>query len=123
MNTTGWVAAISADYNNINNVNTILWDLPNTFNACSVESRNDISSDPNYWGNNIMWNPGANTTYRSWAIIIDNNGDVIDFVAWGWTAADIAGFNTNINGFNITLGLNGLEMGAMLLAVLLVELR
>jgi len=104
VNTTGWVAAISADYNNINNVNTILWDLPNTFNACSVESRNDISSDPNYWGNNIMWNPGANTTYRSWAIIIDNNGVVIDFVAWGWTAADIAGFNTNINGFNITLG-------------------
>jgi large repetitive protein len=104
VNTTGWVAAISADYNNINNVNTILWDLPNTFNACSVESRNDISSDPNYWGNNIMWNPGANTTYKSWAIIIDNNGNVIDFVAWGWSAADIAGFNPTINGFNITLG-------------------
>ena len=104
VNTTGWVAAISADYNNINNVNTILWDLPSTFSACSVESRNDISSDPNYWGNNIMWNPGANTTYRSWAIIIDNNGNVVDFVAWGWSAADIAGFNTTINGFNITLG-------------------
>ncbi len=104
VNTTGWVAAISADYNNINNVNPILWDLPNTFNACSVESRNDISSDPNYWGNNIMWNPGANTTYKSWAIIIDNNGNVIDFVAWGWSAADIAGFNPTINGFNITLG-------------------
>lgn len=104
VNTTGWVAAISADYNNINNVNTILWDMPNTFNACSVVSRNDISGDPNYWGNNIMWNPGANTTYRSWAIIIDNTGAVVDFVAWGWTAADIAGFNPTINGFNITLG-------------------
>jgi len=104
VNTTGWVAAISADYTNINNVNTILWDLPTTFNACSVVSKNDISGDPNYWGNNIMWNPGANTSFRSWAIIIDDVGQVVDFVAWGWTAADIAGFNPTINGFNITLG-------------------
>ena len=104
VNTAGWVAAISADYNNINNVNPILWPMANSFNACSVVSRNDIAGDPNYWGNNIMWNPGANTTFRSWAIIIDDVGNVIDFVAWGWTAADIAGFNTTINGFNITLG-------------------
>ena len=104
VNTTGWKVAVSNSYSDINSVNTILWDLPTSFNACSVVSKNDVSSDPNYWGNNIFWNPGANTTYRSWAIIIDNLGNVVDFVAWGWAAADIAGFNTTINGFNITLG-------------------
>ncbi len=104
VNTTGWVAAVSSSYTNINSVNTILWNMPNSFNACSVVSRNDISSDPNYWGNNIMWNPGANTSFRSWAIIIDDLGNVVDFAVWGWTAADIATFNPTINGFSITLG-------------------
>ncbi|MDX2359671.1 MAG: hypothetical protein QNK23_02615, partial [Crocinitomicaceae bacterium] len=104
VNTTGWVAAVSSSYADINGVNTILWNMPNSFNPCSVVSKNDVSTDPNYWGSNIMWNPGANTTYRSWAIIIDDLGNVIDFVVWGWTAADIALFNPTINGFNITLG-------------------
>ena len=104
VNTTGWVAAVSNSYGVINSVNTILWNLPNSFSPCSVVSRNDISGDPNYWGNNILWNPGANTTYKSWAIIIDDVGNVVDFVAWGWTAAELAGFNPTINGFNITLG-------------------
>ena len=101
VNTTGWVAAISADYNNINNVNTILWDLPSTFSACSVESRNDISSDPSYWGNNIMWNPGANTTYRSWAIIIDNNGnETISELKKGVSYFREKGVNHNVINFN-----------------------
>lgn len=104
VNTTGWVAAVSNSYSVINSVNPILWNFPNQFNPCSVVSRNDISGNPNYWGNNILWNPGANATYRSWAIIIDDVGNVVDFVAWGWTAADLAGFNPTINGFNITLG-------------------
>ncbi|PCI99415.1 MAG: hypothetical protein COB15_04330 [Flavobacteriales bacterium] len=104
VNTTGWVAAVSSSYTNINGVNTILWNMPSSFNACSVVSRNDISGDPNYWGNNIMWNPGANTSFRSWAIIVDNLGNVVDFAVWGWTAADIATFNPTINGFSITLG-------------------
>ncbi len=104
VNTTGWVAAISSSYVDINAVNLLPWHLPNSFDECSVVSRNDVFGDPNYWGNNIQWNPGNNATYRSWAIIIDDVGNVIDFVCWGWTAADLAGFNPTINGFNITLG-------------------
>ena len=104
VNTTGWVAAVSNSYGVLNSVNPILWNLPSSFNPCSVVSRNDVAGDPNYWGNNILWNPGVNTTYRSWAIIIDDVGNVVDFVAWGWTAVDLAGFNAVINGFNITLG-------------------
>jgi gliding motility-associated-like protein len=100
INTTGWVVAVSNSYSNINLVNSTLWYLPTTFSPCSVVTKTDIAGSSNYWGSNILWNPNSN----SWAIIIDNLGNVVDFIAWGWTGAQIAGFNTTINGFNITIG-------------------
>ena len=100
INTTGWVVAISDSYTNINVVNSTYWYLPATFAPCSVVTKVDIASAPNYFGTNIFWNAPNN----SWAIIIDNFGNVVDFICWGWTAAQIATFNPTINGFNITLG-------------------
>lgn len=100
VNTSGWVVALSDSYTNINSVNSQLWNLPSSFPACSIESKTDVNSQPNYWGNNIFWNPNNN----GWAIIIDDAGNVVDFACWGWTTAEIASFNNNINGFNITLG-------------------
>lgn len=102
VNTAGWVVALSASYTNINSANTILWNLPATFPPCSIESRSDVAggtSSP-YWGNNIFWNPSNN----GWALILDDNGNLVDFVVWGWTAVDIANFNMNINGYNVTIG-------------------
>ncbi len=100
VNTTGWVVALSNSYTNINSANTILWNLPALFPPCSIESRTDVNSQPNYWGNNIFWNPNNN----GWAIILDDMGNIVDFVSWGWTPADIANFNMNINGYNVTIG-------------------
>jgi len=100
INTTGWVAAVSGNYFNINTVNTSLWYLPNNFSSCSILSKTDIIGQPNYWGTNMLWNPNQN----GWAIIIDDVGNVVDFAAWGWTAAELAAFNPTINGFSITLG-------------------
>ena len=100
VNTTGWVVAVSDSYTNINSVNNTLWYLPSNFSPCSVVTKTDIAGSSNYWGSNIFWNPNSS----SWAIIIDNNGNVVDFIAWGWSAAQIANLNTTINGFNITIG-------------------
>ena len=100
VNTTGWVVAVSDAYNNINVVNSTLWFLPSNFAPCSVVTKTDIAGSANYWGSNILWNPNSN----SWAIIIDNFGNVVDFIAWGWSAAQIAGMNPTINGFSITIG-------------------
>jgi gliding motility-associated-like protein len=100
VNTTGWVVALSQSYSVVNSTNTILWNLPSSFAPCSILSKTDVSSQPNYWGNNILWNPGN----ASWAIVIDNFGNVVDFVAWGYTAAQLAAFSPTINGFPITLG-------------------
>lgn len=99
-NTTGWVAAVSSSYTNINGFNSTLWFLPSSFATCSILSKTDVSGQPNYWGSNIIWDPGSN----GWAIIIDNLGNVVDFVGWGWTPAQLATFNPTINGFSITLG-------------------
>lgn len=100
VNTTGWIVAVSNSYSTLNSVNSTYWQLPSSFDPCSIIWRSDVSGQTNYWGGNILWNPSDN----GWAIILDDVGNIIDFVAWGWTSVELAGFNANINGFNITLG-------------------
>lgn len=93
---TGWVVAISNNYTNINTPNTQVWSLGN-FTGSQIQFRTDNTSN-NYWGNNMFWasgNPG-------WVVIVDNTGDVVDAIFWGWSAAQIQSFNVNINGFQIT---------------------
>ncbi|WP_123776035.1 HYR-like domain-containing protein [Brumimicrobium aurantiacum] len=100
VNTAGWSLAISNSYTNINLVNTSLWSFPNSFAPCTMISVTDVLNSPNYWGNNMFWNP----SYPGWAAIIDDQGNLVDFVAWGWTLADLAGFAPTIAGNVITLG-------------------
>jgi gliding motility-associated-like protein len=100
INTAGWRVAVSNSYTNINLVNGTIWTLPASFAPCSILSKTDVTGSANYWGSNILWNPNN----AGWAIIIDNAGNVVDFVAWGWTAAQLASFNVTIAGFPITLG-------------------
>ncbi|MFK8005366.1 MAG: hypothetical protein AB8H03_03305, partial [Saprospiraceae bacterium] len=94
---TGWFVAISDSYSNINVVNPITWEL-GVMGGNGIMYRSD-NTGLNYWGNNMFWN----STASSWAILVDNNGNVADAVFWGWDAAAIASFNTTINGFNITI--------------------
>jgi len=37
-------------------------------------------------------------------MIIDDKGEIVDYVAWGWTNSEIQSFSATINGFNITVG-------------------
>ena len=95
---TGWVAVISNSYTDINSVNTLAWNL-DFFNAGEIKYKSDNAND-NYWGNNMLWNNGSD----SWAMIVDNAGNVIDFVAWGWTDAEIQTLLITVNGFTVTIG-------------------
>jgi len=103
----GWIVAISNSYTDINLVNTIVWNLSNML-AGEVQYREDLTGN-NYWGNNMFWNQ----TSPGWIIIIDDNGEVVDFVAWGWTDSEIQSFSTNINGYNITIGSEWIGDGIM----------
>ncbi|GAB5418880.1 MAG: hypothetical protein Crog4KO_01390 [Crocinitomicaceae bacterium] len=100
INTAGWTCAVSSSYTNINSVNSTTWSLPTNFAPCSIVSKTDVNGQSNYWGSNIFWNPNNN----GWAVVIDDVGNVVDFVCWGWSAADVATLNVNINGFNVTIG-------------------
>lgn len=99
VDTSGWVVAISDSYEDINVVDDQFWSLPSTMSPGEVLYRTDDAQD-NYWEGNIYWRP-ANP---GWAILIDDTGQVVDYVAWGWTAADIAGMSATINGHDVTIG-------------------
>ena len=96
---TGWFVATSNSYTAINTANTMTWNLTGTVPAGWVDYREDATGT-NYWGNNLFYNSGS----PGWVAIIDNNGNVADFMAWGWTAADIATMAPVVNGVTITPG-------------------
>ncbi len=70
--------------------------MPATFaaGAVSVISENTAVTYPN----TINWSTNGFTS--GWCMLCDNNGVVRDFVAWGYTAAQIA----SINLVNVTVG-------------------
>ncbi|MBK5212332.1 MAG: M36 family metallopeptidase [Flavobacteriaceae bacterium] len=96
-NYTGYKVAVSEQpYNNINVVNSTVKTLGN-MGANSVVVYND-DGGAGYWGSNIWWNEDG----TGWIVIIDPSGNVVDSVFWNFSAAQIAGFNVTIGGFNIT---------------------
>ena len=95
----GWGVAVSESYSDINAVNTTVWTLGSTMSPGQVFYRTDSTSD-NYWGSNILWNPGNN----GWAMIVDGVGQVVDFVAWGWTKEQIAAMSPVFQGRTISIG-------------------
>ena len=60
------------------------------------------ASANNYWGNNILWNPGSNLSFKGWIMIKDPNGNVMDAFVANWDAAAIA---------NSTIGLGTVWTG------------
>ncbi|MCF8372902.1 MAG: right-handed parallel beta-helix repeat-containing protein [Bacteroidales bacterium] len=100
---TGWVVAVSeTPYTDINTVNPNYWNL-GVIQPGQVLTKSDLASASNYWGSNLFWNPGTPPSFTGWAMIVDNLGNVVDFMSWGWTEAQIYGMNVTINGFPIDM--------------------
>ena len=101
VDTTGRLVLLNdASSGNINAVNPVAWALPDSVSAAAVLYRTDNPAD-NYWGGAINWNAEG----PGWAMILDGGGYVRDFVAWGYTAAQIASLSIAYGGFaNITVG-------------------
>lgn len=91
---TGWVVIVSDDYNNINLANATTQTLGN-FAAQQVQHWDDTASSGQYWGSNLFWDSSGS----GWIMIVDNTGTVMDFVAFNWNAAAIAGMSVNAGGF------------------------
>ena len=104
INTTGWVVAVSNNYSDINAVNANIWTIGSSVTAGQLLIRDDASAGGQYWGSNLLWNPGAYPSFTGWAMIIDNTGKIVDYLAWGWKSANIQAFSATINGYPITIG-------------------
>jgi Peptidase C10 family/Spi protease inhibitor len=97
--TSGWVVAVGNSELNINAVNTLVWDMPSVLFDVSIKYKTDDDPD-NYWGTNLRWLH----EWNGWAIILDDEGNIVDFVAWGWTEADIQSMSVEIAGYTVNIG-------------------
>ena len=86
---TGWRVIISNNYTNINMANPIEQVLSGTMAPGATQYWTDQSGN-NYWGNNILWNPGAYPSFTTWIMILDDNNNVMDVFVGNWLAANIS---------------------------------
>ncbi|MCH8331929.1 MAG: lamin tail domain-containing protein, partial [Bacteroidetes bacterium] len=94
----GWTLAVSDNYNDINIKNTIETTLSGTMAPGSILTWSDDFNDPDYWGNNIFWTSGS----PGWIVLIDDDGIIVDYIAWHWTQAEILTQSITVNGYTIT---------------------
>ncbi len=114
--TAGWFVAISdSPFADINDVNPIIWNLPDSVAAREVLYSTESPAD-HYFGGNIFWNKGNSRIGSGWVMIVDNLGNVRDWVGWGWDEDDLASFEVTlpveIGGVPVhILGLDGIWSG------------
>ncbi|MFM7079636.1 MAG: hypothetical protein ACKOYC_07565, partial [Bacteroidota bacterium] len=103
---TGWKVAVNNSYTDINLVNTIVQTLSGTLNPGDIISFSDLTNlaGTTYWGNNILWNSGAFPTFSGWALIIDDQNNLRDFVPMNWPAATIQSMSIVVNGATLSPG-------------------
>ncbi len=89
---TGWYVALGvSNTSGMLPVNAI-WNLGNMA-ANEVLYRTKFASN-NYFGANFNWNAGA----KGWAMIVDNQGFIADFVIWNTNLNDLENFSATLNG-------------------------
>ncbi len=96
--TAGWVVAANNGADGINGVHDVYWELPALMPVGEVLYRTDKESD-NYFGTDISWR----TTGEGWVMLLDDQGRVADFVAWGYDTNDVASLAVNVNGIDVTV--------------------
>ena len=105
INSKGWIVLISDNlFDDINAYNSIQWELPDKIYPRQVLYRSHDPTDiAHYWGDYIYWQ-GGSLDNKGWAMIIDNNYDIVDFAVWAWKSADISNMNLDFNGHSIKVG-------------------
>jgi len=115
IDTTGWQVVVNDASSGINAVHVEPWALPaGDIPAGAVLYGTDDASDAGAdfrWSAPIAWtvdDPG-------WAMVIDDAGGVVDFVAWGYSEGEIASLDISFAGFeNITVAQQWRGSGARL---------
>ena len=85
---TNWRIIISNSYTNINVANPNEQILSGTMNPGDIQYWTD-NSTTNYWGSNMMWNPGSSPNFTTWIMLLDNNNNVMDVFVGNWLITDV----------------------------------
>ncbi|NQU19860.1 MAG: lamin tail domain-containing protein, partial [Candidatus Nealsonbacteria bacterium] len=86
IDTSGWAVLVNDASGGASAVNAIAWNLSGSVAAGALQYRSDDAGNPaHYWGGNIDWTAGGD----GWVMVVDDGGEAIDFVAWGYSAAEI----------------------------------
>jgi hypothetical protein len=102
VNTQGWTVLVN-DPTNADPTAVLgpRWSLPSVIAARGTEYRSDDATDAgHYWGANIPW--GASTP-QGWVLIIDDQFQVRDFVAWGYDAYTIESLEINVGATSVRI--------------------
>ena len=102
INTDGWVVAANiGTTGSVNQVHSVYWELPAVIAGGQVLYQDDDPAElDSYWGSPINWR----TAGYGWVMIVDDFGNVADFVAWGYPADQITSMNVTVNSHQITIG-------------------
>ncbi len=102
VNTDGWFVRLGHS-SGINEMNTTTWPLPASIPEGGLLRVTELSGqvDRAYFGANISWNIGA---AKGWIMLLDAGTKIRDFVAWGWTAGELAALSVLINDQTVTVG-------------------
>ena len=103
LNITGWKVAVSNSYTDITSVNANIQTLSGTLAPGAILTWIDVTGS-NYWGSNILWNPGAYPSFTGWAAIIDNNNVLRDIVFMNWPSSVISTASITIGSNTYTVG-------------------
>jgi len=105
VDTSGWRLLVNnASSANVNAVTAEAWQLPAALGAGAVLYGADDPADATAdftWAAPLAWSADG----PGWAMLIDDAGTVMDFAAWGYSAADIASLSIDFGAFTgITVG-------------------
>lgn len=110
VDTTGWFVAVNQAFafggqSGVNVAAPTTWTLPATMDPGQIEFRTDDEKF-NYFRGDIPWahNGFGGVGREGWVMLIDDDGTLVDFVAWGYSAAELASINLNIQGHRVRLG-------------------
>ena len=87
---TGWRVIISNSYTLINTANPIEQILSGIMSTGDTRFWTDQAGNIDYWGNNMLWNPGVYPSFTTWIMLLDDNNNVMDVFVGKWLVADIA---------------------------------
>ena len=105
VDTSGWKLVVKAS---TSGTAYVQMDLPSVMNPGQLFFRNTVNPRGVSWklleyqGTEFPSTVTWASTSPGYAFVMDDQGTVVDFVAWGYTQANLAAFSATVNGFQIT---------------------